>query len=110
MSVDPIIDRGLAGGPINGNFHAMKTTLDRAGRLVIPRDILHESGIKPGMPLEVRWEKGVICITPVPLTVKLERQGPLLVTVPTKAVPPLLKSTVERIRKKLRRERSADST
>jgi len=32
----------------------MKTTIDHAGRLVIPKDIRRESGIKPGMPLEIR--------------------------------------------------------
>jgi AbrB family looped-hinge helix DNA binding protein len=45
----------------------MKTTIDHAGRLVIPKDIRRESGIKPGMPLEVRWEKGAIAITPAKL-------------------------------------------
>lgn len=44
----------------------MKTTIDHAGRLVIPKDIRRESGIKPGMPLDVRWEKGAIAITPAP--------------------------------------------
>ena len=51
---------------------------------MIPKDIRRESGIKPGMPLEVRWEKGAIAITPAPLPVKLERKGRLLVAVPTK--------------------------
>ena len=67
----------------------MKTTIDHAGRLVIPKDIRRESGIKPGMPLEVRWEKGAIAITPSPLAVKLERKGRLLVAVPTKDTPRL---------------------
>jgi AbrB family looped-hinge helix DNA binding protein len=63
----------------------MKTSIDRAGRLVIPQEIRRKSDIKPGMPLEVRWEKGTIAITLAPLTVKLERKGRLLVAVPTKA-------------------------
>ena len=88
----------------------MKTTIDHAGRLVIPKDIRRESGIKPGMPLDVRWEKGAIAITPAPLPVKLERKGRLLVAVSAEAVAPLSTNTVECVRKKLRRERSADST
>ena len=88
----------------------MKTTIDRAARLVIPKDIRRESGIKPGMPLEVRWEKGSIAITPAPLTVKLERKGRLLVAVPTKDTSPLKSDTVERTRKTLRKERSGAST
>jgi AbrB family looped-hinge helix DNA binding protein len=96
-------------GRLNGNFNAMKTTIDHAGRLVIPKDIRRESGIKPGMPLEVRWEKGAIAITPAPLTVKLERKGRLLVAVPTKDTSRLSSDTVERTRKTLRKERSGAS-
>ena len=101
---------GLADGPLNGKFHAMKTTIDSAGRLVIPKDIRRESGIKPGMPLEVRWEKGAIAITPAPLPVKLERKGRLLVAVPAKDTPRLSTDTVERTRKTLRKERSSASS
>jgi AbrB family looped-hinge helix DNA binding protein len=100
----------LADGRANGIFYTMKTTIDHAGRLVIPKDIRRESGIKPGMPLEVRWEKGAIAITPAPLTVKLERKGRLLVAVPAKDTPRLSTDTVERTRKALRRERSGAST
>lgn len=88
----------------------MKTTIDRAGRLVIPKDIRRESGIKPGMSLEVRWENGTIAITPAPLPVKLERKGRLLVAVPVTDTPRLSTETVERARKRLRRERSVASS
>jgi AbrB family looped-hinge helix DNA binding protein len=99
----------LANGISYGRFDTMKTTIDRAGRLVIPKDIRRESGIKPGMPLEVRWEKGAIAITPAPLEVKLERKGRLLVAVPAKDTSRLSADTVERTRKSLRKERSGDA-
>jgi AbrB family looped-hinge helix DNA binding protein len=98
----------LADGISYGRFNTMKTTIDHAGRLVIPKDIRRESGIKPGMPLEVRWEKGAIAITPAPLQVKLERKGRLLVAVPAKDTSRLSADTVERTRKSLRKERSGD--
>jgi AbrB family looped-hinge helix DNA binding protein len=85
----------------------MKTTIDHAGRLVIPKDIRRESGIKPGMPLEVRWEKGAISITPAALEVKLQRKGRLLVAVPEQDTPRLSTDIVERTRKTLRKERSS---
>ena len=88
----------------------MKTTIDHAGRLVIPKDIRRESGIKPGMPLDVRWENGKIAITPAPLPVKLERKGRLLVAVPTDDTPLLTTDAVERTRKRLRRERAGASS
>lgn len=107
---NPTCGRALADGRVNGNLYAMITTIDHAGRLVIPKDIRRESGIKPGMPLEVRWEKGAIAITPAPLPVKLERKGRLLVAVPTEGAPRLSADTVERTRKALRKERSGAST
>ena len=101
---------GLAKGGRNGILFTMKTTIDHSGRLVIPKEIRRESGIKPGMPLDVRWEKGAIAITPAPLAVKLEQKGRLLVAVPIKDTPRLSTDMVERTRKSLRKERSGDST
>ncbi|MGH7926385.1 MAG: AbrB/MazE/SpoVT family DNA-binding domain-containing protein, partial [Candidatus Binatia bacterium] len=100
----------LEDGSRHGILNTVKTTIDDAGRLIIPKDIRRESGIKPGMPLEVRWENGTIAITPAPLPVKLERKGRLLVAVPTKDTPRLSTDTVERTRKRLRKERSGAST
>ena len=84
----------------------MKTTIDPAGRLVIPKQIRQEAGLRPGMPLDVRWRAGRIEIEPAPLPVKLVRKGRLLVAVPEKSVATLGTDTVERTRKTLRRERS----
>lgn len=87
----------------------MKATIDNAGRLVIPKEIRREAGLKPGLPLDVRWENGIIAITPVPLPVKLEHKGRLLVAVPRKSVAPLKTDTVEQVRTTVRRERSSRS-
>ncbi|HEV2056388.1 MAG TPA: AbrB/MazE/SpoVT family DNA-binding domain-containing protein [Methylomirabilota bacterium] len=84
----------------------MKTTIDPAGRLVIPKQIRQEAGLRPGMPLDVRWRAGRIEIEPAPLPVKLVRKGRLLVAVPDKDVTGLSADTVERTRQTLRRERS----
>ena len=83
----------------------MKTTIDAAGRLVIPKEIRREAGLRPGTPLTVRWRDGRIEIEPVPLPVKLVRKGRLLVAVPQEDVSPLRAETVERTRRALRRER-----
>jgi bifunctional DNA-binding transcriptional regulator/antitoxin component of YhaV-PrlF toxin-antitoxin module len=76
---------------------------------VIPKDIRRDSGTKPGMPLEIRWEKGAIAITPAPLEVKLEWNGRLLVAAPAKDTSRLSSDTVERTRKSLRKERSGNA-
>jgi AbrB family looped-hinge helix DNA binding protein len=83
----------------------MKTTIDSAGRLVLPKDIRQQAGIRPGMELEVRVRGGCIEIEPAPIKVKLERRGRLLVAVPQEAVQPLTKAVVEETRRKTRRER-----
>jgi AbrB family looped-hinge helix DNA binding protein len=85
----------------------MITTMDQAGRLVIPREIRREAALEPGTPLEVRWRDGVIEIEPQPLSVRLERKGRLLVAVPTTKVSTLRTATVERARRDLaaRRDR-----
>lgn len=85
----------------------MKVTIDTAGRLVIPKEIRQEARLKPGMPLEVRWEDGRIEIVPAPLPIKLVRRGRLLVASPQKDVSPLTAEMVERTRAALRRERSS---
>ena len=79
----------------------MITTMDAAGRLVIPRAIRREAALEPDTPLEVRWRDGVIEIEPQPLAVTLERKGRLLVAKPTAKVAPLRTPTVERTRRDL---------
>src|SRR5207247_10489118 len=65
-------------GEPHGMINAMKTTIDSAGRLVIPKEIRQHAGLKPGMPLEVRLHEGRIEIEPASLEIKLERRGRLV--------------------------------
>lgn len=83
-------------------IHTMTITMDRAGRLVIPREIRREAGLEPGVPLTVRWREGVVEIEPQPLPVTLARKGRLLVATAVGPVRPLTSTTVERTRSGLR--------
>jgi AbrB family looped-hinge helix DNA binding protein len=84
----------------------MKTTIDHAGRLVIPKDVRREAGLRPGMALDVRWRAGRIEIEPAPMRVTLVRKGRLLVAMPEgMEVASLTRETVERTRRALRQER-----
>ena len=85
----------------------MKTTIDNAGRLVIPKEIRKQAGLKPGMPLEVRIHEGCIEIEPVPVKVQLQRKGRLMVAVPKEGSPVLTAATVEDTRRELRHERGS---
>lgn len=83
----------------------MKTTIDMAGRLVIPKEIRRQAGLRPGMPLEVRWRAGRIEIEPAATPVTLVRKGRLLVAAPQTEVEALSAATVEDTRQVLARER-----
>jgi AbrB family looped-hinge helix DNA binding protein len=77
----------------------MKTTIDAAGRVVVPKRIRQEAGLQAGMPLEIRWRDGRIEIEPALLPIKLVREGRFLVAIPESEVPPLTKEMVESTRK-----------
>ena len=79
----------------------MITTIDAAGRLVIPGPVRREAALEPGVPLEVRWRDGIIEIEPQPLPVALEKQGRLLVARPRVKVRPLGAGEVERTRREV---------
>jgi AbrB family looped-hinge helix DNA binding protein len=84
----------------------MITTIDSAGRLVIPRDIRREAGLKPGMPLSVAWRNGTVEIQPASLPVKLVRRGRLTIAIPESDVSVLTGEAVERTRGQLRKQRA----
>ena len=71
---------------------------------MIPKKIRREAGLKPGIPLEVRWREGLIEIEPASLPVTLTKRGRLLVAIPQKEVGPLRAETVEQTRRRVRRE------
>src|SRR5947207_1519111 len=63
----------------------MRSTIDSAGRLVIPKDVRREAGLRSGMPVEVIARNGRVEIEPAPLPVRLVKKGRLLVAVPATA-------------------------
>src|SRR3989304_3100937 len=75
-------------------IHGMKSTIDRAGRIVVPKSIRDAARLTPGTPLDIRVVGGHLEIEPVPVPVKLERRGKLLVAVPQTKQPPLTASEV----------------
>lgn len=87
----------------------MKTTIDRAGRLVVPKSIREAAGILPGSELTIRVADGRIEIEPAPLEVRLVKRGTLTVAVPRKRVAPLTPDVVGRTLDRLRRRGSDGS-
>jgi AbrB family looped-hinge helix DNA binding protein len=83
----------------------MVSTIDSAGRLVIPKEARQQAGLQPGMPLEIRVRDGRIEIEPAPLDVRLEKRGRTVVAVPARPARALTSDAVERTRRALRRGR-----
>lgn len=80
----------------------MKTTLDSAGRLVVPKALRQALGLKPGQTLDVRAGDGRLEIEIAPTPMKLARRGKGVVAVPDEELPPL---TAEQVRETLERVR-----
>jgi len=72
----------------------MKTTIDKAGRVVLPKPVRDELGLTAGQEIDVRVEGGQAVLEPTVATWHLERRGRLTVLVPDSPVPPLTDAEV----------------
>lgn len=81
----------------------MLTTIDGAGRIVIPKAIRDRLGLAPGGALELREREGRLEIEPAPTPMKLARRKHGAVAVPDEELPPLtdeiVRATLERVRR-----------
>jgi AbrB family looped-hinge helix DNA binding protein len=85
----------------------MRSTIDAAGRVVVPAAIRRQAGLEPGTPLEIRYRDGIVEIEAHSLPVTLKQRGRWLVAMPDAPVPALERDTVETTRRTLRRSRGA---
>ncbi len=84
----------------------MRTTIDGAGRVVVPKALRQAVGLHEGAEVEIRATDGRIEMEPAPLEVRLEREGSLLVAVPVRPVPPMPASVAGRTVASLRARRT----
>jgi AbrB family looped-hinge helix DNA binding protein len=82
----------------------MNITIDSAGRLVVPKSIREEAGLRPDVPLEIRCREGCVEIEPVARRVQRIREGRVSVAVAPGE--PLHNDTVRRIQGGLRGRRA----
>jgi AbrB family looped-hinge helix DNA binding protein len=85
----------------------IKIAIDGAGRLVIPKTIRDQAGLKPGMALKIRLREGVIEIEPHPRKVHIERRGKLCVAVPDEQSTDLDESSVRETIRAVRSRKEA---
>lgn len=60
----------------------MTTTIDEAGRLVIPKSIRERAGLRPGIPIEVEFVRGRVEILPAVTPTRLVDEDGVAVLVP----------------------------
>ena len=73
----------------------MRSTIDRAGRIVVPKPIREAANLRPGTEVEFRVQGGHVEIEPVPLAVTLQRRGSLVVAVPAPGQPVMRAADVD---------------
>lgn len=81
----------------------MKTAIDAAGRLVIPKALRQALGLKAGQVVEIRAGDGRLEIEIASTPMRLKRRGKGVVAVPDRELPPLtsdqVRETLERVRR-----------
>ena len=81
----------------------MKTVIDRAGRIVVPKPLRLALGLRAGQSLEIRAGDGRLEIEIAATPMRLRKRGKRLVAVPEVALRPLtaeqVRETLERIRR-----------
>lgn len=83
----------------------MKTTIDRGGRVVIPKVLRERAGLTPGMEVDVQFNDGNIEIHPPAPQGSLVRKHGLLVWDPGPNAPKVSGEEIQRAIEDVRRER-----
>jgi AbrB family looped-hinge helix DNA binding protein len=82
----------------------MTSTIDRAGRVVIPKPIREAAGLEPGSPLKIEYRDGRVEIERKSPKVRIVRKGTVLVASIRGAPKMSVEETNEWIRKSRERE------
>jgi AbrB family looped-hinge helix DNA binding protein len=86
-----------------GIIFGMKSTIDAAGRIVVPKALRLALGLQPGQLLEIRAGEGRLEIEIAASPVTLQKRGKGVVAVPETELPALtadqVRETLERVRR-----------
>ena len=70
-------------------IYTMRTTIDIAGRIIVPKALRESLGLKPGQALEIRAADGRLEIEIAPTSVRLTKRGKGVVAVSDEPLPEL---------------------
>ena len=81
----------------------MQTTIDSAGRIVVPKALRDELGLAGGERLEIRAHDGALEVEVIPVPMHLEERDGVPSAVPLEPLPALtahqVRETLERVRR-----------
>lgn len=83
----------------------MNATIDRAGRVVVPKPVREAAHLHPGTRVQFRVRGGRVEMEPVPMEVRFERSEPLVVAVPQTEGAVVTTAEIEQILAETRAER-----
>ena len=81
----------------------MTITIDSAGRLILPKAIREQAGLKAEMPLEITYRDGHIEIAPAPRRVNVVRKGRVQVAVALESSESLTDYAVDKTKRAIRK-------
>lgn len=81
----------------------MRATIDKAGRVVVPKAMRDELGLAAGTEIEISLVDGHVEIEPTPVRMWLERRNGMLVAVTDREMPPLTAEMVREMLEQIRR-------
>ena len=81
----------------------MRTTIDPAGRIVVPKALRDELGLTGGQELEIVARDGRLEVEVPPTAMRLEPRGSVVVAVPDLPLPALTAVTVREVLERTRR-------
>jgi AbrB family looped-hinge helix DNA binding protein len=92
-----------ASGLASGMFRTMNASIDRAGRVVIPKSIRDRLQLRGGEKLEVEESEGAIVLRPAATEVRVVETAEGPVAAPVEAIPPLTDELVRTALEQVRR-------
>jgi AbrB family looped-hinge helix DNA binding protein len=81
----------------------MRTTIDGAGRVILPKPLREALGLRGGQEIEISLRDGRIEIEPVFVPMRLVDRSGILVAEPEESVPPLTRTDVRDVLERVRR-------